>query len=305
MTKQIILIAGPTASGKSKLAISLAKKLGGEIINADSMQVYKEFEILTSRPNKKDLKKINHHLYGIKSVKENFSVGDWIKLLKKKIIYCEKKNLIPIIVGGTGLYFNAIIKGLSRIPDINKKIRHSVRGLHQKIGAEKFYKKLIKLDPSAKDRILVSDTQRVLRAYEVKLSTKKSIFEWAKNTRSDFLNYEIKKIFIDIPKPHLLENITNRTEKMFKKKCVVEVQKFLKLNISKSLSANKIIGVNEIDNYLKGLSSLSSTKEQISVKTRQYAKRQKTWSRGHMNNWNKLYSKDFSVLLKKTLKVVS
>ena len=124
MSKKIILIAGPTASGKSKLAISLAKKINGEIINADSMQVYKEFNILTSRPSKKDLKKIKHHLYGMISVKKSFSVGNWIKLIKKKVKYCQRKKIIPIIVGGTGLYFKAITRGISQIPEVKKKMSH-------------------------------------------------------------------------------------------------------------------------------------------------------------------------------------
>ena len=121
MSKKIILLAGPTASGKSKLAINLAKKLNGEIINADSMQIYKEFSILSSRPNKAEAKKIKHHLYGIVSAKRYFSAGDWLKEVKKKVNLCRKKKKIPIIVGGTGLYFNTITKGISNIPDIDIK----------------------------------------------------------------------------------------------------------------------------------------------------------------------------------------
>ena len=123
MSKKIILIAGPTASGKSNLAILLAKKINGEIINADSMQIYKEFSILSSRPSKSDLKKVKHHMYGFLSVKKHFSVGSWLKLVKSRINLCVKKNKIPIIVGGTGLYFNGITKGISSIPEIKNKTR--------------------------------------------------------------------------------------------------------------------------------------------------------------------------------------
>jgi len=305
LSKKIILLAGPTASGKSKLAIHLAKKLNGEIINADSMQIYKEFSILSSRPNKLEIKKAKHHLFGMVSVKKYFSAGDWLKETKKKINLCFKKKKTPIIVGGTGLYFNTITKGISKIPDIDLKTRTQVRSQFKKLGYKKFYEKLLEIDPKAKGKILPTDSQRTQRAYEVKLKTKKSLFDWIANTKSDFLNYNLKKIFLDIPRQELLQKISKRTEMMFKENCVSEVKKFNSLKLNKSLSANKLIGVQEINQYLKNFISLDECKELINIKTRQYAKRQNTWARGHMKNWNKLYSKNFSILLKKTLKVVS
>ena len=305
MSKKIILLAGPTASGKSKLAIHLAKKLNGEIINADSMQIYKEFSILSSRPNKLEIKKAKHHLFGMVSVKKYFSAGDWLKETKKKINLCFKKKKTPIIVGGTGLYFNIITKGISKIPDIDLKTRTQVRNQFKKLGYKKFYEKLLEIDPKAKGKILPTDSQRTQRAYEVKLKTKKSLFDWIANTKSEFLNYNLKKIFLDIPRQELLQKISKRTEMMFKENCISEVKKFNSLKLNKSLSANKLIGVQEINQYLKDNISLDECKELINIKTRQYAKRQNTWARGHMKNWNKLYSKNFSILLKKTLKVVS
>ena len=305
MSKKIILLAGPTASGKSKLAIHLAKKLKGEIINADSMQIYKEFSILSSRPNKSETKKIKHHLYGVVSAKRYFSAGDWLKEVKKKVDLCCKKKKTPIIVGGTGLYFNTITKGISKIPDIDIKTRNKVRFLFKKLGPKKFYNKLLKLDSKVKNRIFPEDSQRVQRAYEVKLKTKKSLFDWFSNTKSDFSNFDLKKIFIDIPRSDLLPKIVKRTEQMFKENCLDEVKRFNKLNLNKNLSANKLIGVQEINQFIKKSISLEECKELINIKTRQYAKRQNTWARGHMKNWNKLYSKNFSILLKKTLKVTS
>jgi tRNA dimethylallyltransferase len=305
LPKKIILLAGPTASGKSKLAEHLAKKLNGEVINADSMQIYKEFSILSSRPNKVEIKRVKHHLYGIVSVKRYFSAGDWLKEAKKKIRLCLKKKKIPIIVGGTGLYFNTITKGISKIPDIDSKTRTKVRNLFKKLGFKKFYEKLLKLDPKVKGKILPTDTQRTQRAYEVKLKTKKSLFDWIANTKSDFLDFNLKKIFIDIPRAELLQKISKRTDQMFKQNCIVEVKKFNLQKINSNLSANKLIGVQEISQYLNGAISLDECKELINIKTRQYAKRQNTWARGHMKNWIKLYSKNFSILLKKTLKAVS
>ena len=305
MPKKIILIAGPTASGKSRLAIEIAKKIKGEIINADSMQVYKEFSVLSSRPTKIDLKKVKHHLYGFQSVKENFSTGTWLKLVKKQIDQCLKNKKIPIIVGGTGLYFEAIIKGMSKIPNIDFIERDKIRVLQKKLGQNNFYTKLLKLDPLVKNKIASSDTQRSIRAYEVKKFTKKSIFEWNKLTNSEFKQFQIFKIFIDTPREKLLKNISNRVEQMFKNDCVKEVKLFLALSIDTSLSANKIIGVKEVRDYLSGVLNLQQTKELINIKTRQYAKRQVTWARGHMSDWNKQYSNTFSYLFKKILKVVS
>ena len=305
MPKKIILLAGPTASGKSKLAIHLAKKLNGEIINADSMQIYKEFSILSSRPSKFEMKKIKHHIYGTISVKKHFSAGDWFKEAKKKIDVCIQKRKIPIIVGGTGLYFNTITKGITKIPDIDFKTRSKVRNLYKILGFKKFYEKLLELDPKVKNKILPTDSQRVQRAFEVKLKTKKSIFDWIVKTKPEFLDFNLKKIFIDIPRNELLEKISKRTELMFKQNCISEVKKFNRLKINKNLSANKLIGVQDINQYLKGTISLEECRELINIKTRQYAKRQNTWARGHMKNWIKLYSKNFSNLLKKTLKVIS
>ncbi len=305
MEKKIILLAGPTASGKSKLAVHLAKKLNGEIINADSMQMYKEFSILSSRPDKKEIKKIKHHLYGIISVKKYFSAGEWLRLAKNKINQCIKKKRTPIVVGGTGLYFNAITKGISKIPNIDIKTRKKVRNLFKRLGYKKFYDELIDIDPKVKNKILPTDAHRTQRAYEVMLKTKKSLFDWMLNTKSEFGNFKVKAVYLNVPREDLLKKISLRTNLMFKRKCVEEVKKFNLLKLDKSLSANKLIGVQEINRYLKGSISLEQCKELINIKTRQYAKRQNTWSRGHMKKWNNLYSKDFSRLLKKTLKVVS
>jgi tRNA dimethylallyltransferase len=305
LPKKIILIAGATASGKSKLAIEIAKKIKGEIINADSMQVYKEFSVLSSRPSKIDLKKAKHYLYGFQSVKKHFSTGAWLKLVKKQINQCLKNKKIPILVGGTGLYFQAITKGMSKIPNTNFKVRDKIRELQKKIGQKKFYETLLELDPLVENKIEPFDSQRSIRAYEVKKFTKRSIFEWNRLTKSEFKKFQIFKIFIDVPREKLLKNISNRADQMFRNDCVKEVKYFLNLNIDPSLSANKIIGVKEIKDFLYGTLSLIQVKEIINIKTRQYAKRQVTWARGHMSDWNKLYSNSFSSLLKKILKATS
>jgi len=298
-------LAGPTASGKSKLAIELAKKYNGEIINADSMQVYKEFFILTSRPPKNDTKTIKHHLYGCNSVKKIFSTGHWLEMVEKKIKSKFKQNKTPIIVGGSGLYFKALTDGLVKIPDIPKKLRKETRLLQQTVGQRNFFDLLIKLDPICKSFISPNDSQRSMRAYEVKKFTGKSLYSFIKNTKSKFEKRIFTKLFIKAPKDWLHNKIDKRVESMFKLGAVDEVKNFIKLKVNKDLSPNKIIGIKEIKDYLNKKITLTKAKEQIKVKTRQYAKRQFTWARGHMRTWKMIYSANFNDLLKKAINKIS
>ncbi len=299
LKSKIFLIYGPTASGKSKFAIKLAKKIKGEIINADSMQVYKELKILSARPLKKDYKKIKHHLYGFQSAKKNFSTGDWLKLVNKKILNLKKRKKIPILVGGTGLYFKALINGLVSIPNIPIKFRRKIRRLHKKLGPKKFFSNLIKMDPLAIDYIKPSDTQRCIRAYEVKLFTKKSMYEWFKNTKSNYEQKDFYKIYIDFPRDELIKRIGLRSQEMIKKGAISEVKKFISLKVRNDKSANKAIGISEVKEYLKKKIDIDEVIEKISIKTRQYAKRQSTWGRGNMQNWNKIDPTSLNKFLKK------
>jgi len=299
LKSKIILIYGPTASGKSEFAIKLAKKIDGEIINADSMQVYKELKILTARPNKKDYQKIKHHLYGFLSVKKNFSTGEWLKLVNKKILQCKKRKKTPILVGGTGLYFKALTDGLVNLPKIPLSFRKKIRHLHAEIGQKNFFLKLVKLDPQSKNLLNLSDTQRIIRAYEIKSFTKKSMFEWFKSTKPIYLKNDFYKIYIDFPRTELLERIKLRVYEMIKTGAVQEVKKFNKLRVQKSKSAYKAIGVNELREYLNKKIEIDEVIEKISIKTRQYAKRQRTWGRGNMLDWNKVTPKSINKFLKK------
>ena len=299
LKSKIILIYGPTASGKSDFAIQLAKKIKGEIVNADSMQVYKELKILSSRPLPKNYKNIKHHLYGFQNVKKNFSSGNWLKLVNKKILDIRKRKKIPILVGGTGLYFKAITEGLVNIPNIPIRIRSKIRFLHKKLGVKKFFSKLVKLDPVSKNFVKPTDTQRVIRAYEVKLFTKRSIYDWFKNTRSNYENDDFFKIYIDFPRTELIRRISDRTADMIKKGAISEVKKFIRLKVPRTKTASKAIGITEIRDYLNKKIEISEVIEKISIKTRQYAKRQSTWGRGNMMDWNKIKSEDLNKFLKK------
>ncbi len=305
LKSKIILIAGPTASGKSNFAINLAKKINGEIINADSMQVYKQLKILTARPKKKDLTKIKHHLYGFFDVRKKFSTGEWLKLLLKKIEHIRKRKKVPIIVGGTGLYFKALTDGLVKIPNIPIKLRNKIRLMQKKMGQKRFYNKLLKIDPLIKNKIDKNDIQRSIRAYEIKYKTKKSIIDWFKKTKIFFPPNEFIKLYIDYPRQDLIKRINSRVNIMFQEGAIREVQRFGKLGVKKENSSNKVIGIKEITNFLSKQCTLEQAKELIAIKTRQYAKRQTTWSRGHMQSWQKINTKNLSLVLKKVKIIAS
>ena len=285
---KIILISGPTASGKSNLALKIAKKINGEIINADSMQVYKSLKILTARPTKKDQNNIKHHLYGVVNLDKNFSVGQWLKGAIKNIKAIRKRRKIPILVGGTGLYFQSLINGLVEIPEIPIKFRNQVRLIQKKQGQEKFYKRLLEIDPTTKDKFESNDTQRSIRAYEIKLFTKVSMYEWLKKTKPKFKKNEFLKLYINFKRKNLIERISQRSTLMIKQGAVSEVKRFLNLKIKKNQSVNKVIGIDELTQFLNKKITLDQARELISIKTRQYAKRQATWARTRMASWKKI-----------------
>ena len=301
--QKIILIAGPTGSGKSEIALRLAKKINGEIINADSMQVYKEIKILSARPE--NYFNITHYLYGSISIRNNFSAGEWLKKaqLNVKIITNKKKQ--PIFVGGTGLYFKLLTEGISNIPKIPDLIRIKARKLNTKLGNDKFYSLLIKLDPLVQNKIKKNDTHRLIRAYEVMTFTKKSLFNWQKKNTNYFSNYKFIKIYINPKNIFLLKLLRLRLKKMFEQGAVDEVKKFIKLKIDPNLPANKILGIEEINKYLGKKISLEQSFEETFIRTRRYVKRQRTWFRGHMKDWTSIFHSNFEILTKKIINLVT
>jgi len=290
MDKQskIILISGPTASGKSNFAIKIARKINGEIINADSMQVYKQLKILTARPNKIEQKKIKHHMYGVIDLNKKFSTGQWLNTAIKKIKEIKKRKKIPILVGGTGLYFQSLIDGLVKIPEIPVKFRNKIRLIQKNEGQKKFYKNLLKIDPMAKGKFDQNDTQRTIRAFEVKSFTNISMYELLNKTKSEFKDREFLKLYIDFKREDLIKRISLRTIKMIEEGAIKEVKKFIKSKIKKDLSVNRVIGIDELTQHLNEKINLDQAQELISIKTRQYAKRQATWARSRMTSWEKI-----------------
>ena len=301
--QKIILIAGPTGSGKSEIALRLAKKINGEIINTDSMQVYKEIKILSARPE--SYFNISHYLYGNISVKSNFSAGEWLKKVKLNLKKILNKKKQPIFVGGTGLYFKLLTEGISNIPKIPDSVRTKARKLNAKLGNDKFYSLLIKLDPLTENKIKKNDTHRLIRAYEVVTFTKKSLIDWQKKNKNYFSNYQFVKIYINPENNFLQKSLRLRLKKMFELGAIDEVKKFLKLKINLSLPANKILGIEEIKKYLDKKITLEQAFEETFIRTRRYVKRQRTWFRGHMKEWTSIFNPNFDILTKKILNLVT
>jgi len=289
--KKIILLFGPTASGKSRLALDIAREYNGEIVNADSMQLYKEVKILSARPNDKS---ITHHLYGFLSVKKNFSTGSWYKLAAKKIKEINKKGKIALIVGGTGLYFKALTNGLSEIPEIPKANMNS-----------KLDKNYILKNPKIFKGILTSDKQRVQRAFSVYKHTGKPLWLWQKKNKKIFKTKEFIKIFLHPAKPEIEKRIKKRFDEMLQKGAIQEAENFKKIRVNSVNSSNFIIGIKEISEFLSKKISLDELKDKVLIRTRQYAKRQLTWQRGQMKDWKGFSDTNYLDLRKKILSYLS
>jgi tRNA dimethylallyltransferase len=263
------------------------------------MQVYKKLKILTARPNLKDKKGIKHHLYGLIDLDKKFSTGDWLKKVIKKIKEIKKRKKIPILVGGTGLYFQSLINGLVEIPETPIKFRNKIRAIHKKEGQKKFYKKLLQIDPKVKLKFDPNDSQRSIRAFEIKSFTNVSMYDWLDKTTPVFKENEFLKLYINVERQELVKRINERVLIMVKKGAIREVQKFISLKIKKDQTVNKVIGIDELTQYLKNKINLEQAIELISIKTRQYAKRQATWARTRMTTWDKISLNKIDAFVKK------
>lgn len=283
-----ILISGPTASGKSNLALDIAKKCNGVIINADSMQVYNDLSIITAKPTVYQMSLVPHFLYGFIDSRIRFSVGDWLKSIESLLIFLNKMKIVPIIVGGTGLYFAGLFGEVSTIPQINQETRLKWQKIQDNDGLEYIYRFLQKNDPLAANSINVNDKARIIRASEVFDQTGKSIREWQKNTGEILVKGDnIKKIYVCPSKEKIHNNISTRIESMLESNEFFDEIKILKeKNIPLSYPSMKAIGVREVIEYLEGNNSLEELKIKINNQTKRYAKRQITWAKKKMNDWD-------------------
>jgi len=277
---QIYFVLGPTASGKSKFALSLAKKLNGEIINADSMQIYKELSILTARPTIHDQKKINHHLYGFVKGDIRFNVQKWCEEASTKINYLVDKNITPILVGGTGLYIESLINGIVSIPFIPEKVKQESEKMILKIGKENFFNLVKEHDVDAMKNISPNDIQRIRRIWEVNFFTKKKFSDWKQNKNKKLINLGDYKILLFLPeRKENYKRVDHRTHLMIEDGAIDEVENLLKLNYNNTLPIMKAHGVPEIQSYLNNEVSIEECISKIKQVTRNYVKRQHTWWR--------------------------
>ncbi|MBA8900828.1 tRNA (adenosine(37)-N6)-dimethylallyltransferase MiaA [Phyllobacterium sp. T1293] len=288
--RQTILIAGPTASGKSALALRLAKEVDGWIVNADSMQVYDVLDVLTARPGPDDLREAPHFLYGHVAPSVAYSTGRWFADVEH-FLKTEAAGDRPLIfVGGTGLYFRALLGGLSAMPDIPDTIRAYWREQDAKAGAAQLHAVLEEKDPQAAAILRPTDSQRIVRALEVIDASGRSIVDWQKETGTPLIDaVSARKIVIDPDRAWLGERIAMRFQAMIEKGAVEEVEALLALGLSTDLPAMRAIGVSEITQMLDGAISPARAAELSTIATRQYAKRQMTWFRNQLgDDWERI-----------------
>lgn len=275
--KEIIILCGPTASGKSYLGHALAKAYGGEIINIDSMQVYKEILIITASPPESYKSEVPYHLYNFLSITEDFSVVKYLKLAAEKINQVTASGKLPILIGGTGLYINSLVFGYNNIPDISDDLRQQVRKLHNEIGNIELHNRLTKLDPLASSKINQSDTQRLIRAYEVVLQTGKSIFSFQTLPKEQILSeFNFKIIFLNPERKFLYKICDERLANIFKYGAIDEIA-LMKKQFNPDYLNLKAVGIKEILAYLENKLTLGEALNLAQTRTRRYAKRQITW----------------------------
>ena len=277
MSKAII-ICGPTASGKTDFAHKLALKNNGEIINADSMQLYKQLPIITASPDQKLKDQLLYHLYNFQDIDQELSAAKYVDMASKVIQTISLKGKLPIIVGGSGMYINMLANGYSVIPEIDEEIRRYARLLHKDLGAELFFERLKKLDPKIIKNLNILDTQRAIRAYEVIKQTGKSILDFQKEKNFETLpDFEFRIIFLLPERNFLYETCNKRLKILFDSGGIDEVKLAYKNFGDIQTTGMKALGVKEIILHIKSSISLDKAIELASVKTRQYAKRQTTW----------------------------
>lgn len=287
--KRAILIAGPTASGKSALAIALAKHLNGAVVNADSMQLYHDLRLVSARPSEAEEAEVPHHLYGVLPSSEAFSTGAWLRRMARELQGIWNSGRLPVLVGGTGLYFKALTEGFAELPEIPLRIRDAARKIADEGGVEELKAALTAAgDLEAANGL--NDPQRLARALEVIRATGKPLRQWQIEQQSEpLLNPAVcRRIVLAPPRPWLHQRIGQRAALMVSEEGISEVKGLLAKNLSPKLPAMRAIGVKEIKGYLDGGYDVEKTTELLTVATRQYAKRQETWFRNQMADWQRI-----------------
>jgi len=285
-TVRAVLIAGPTASGKSALALEVAGSVGGVIVNADSMQVYRDLRVITARPTADDEARAPHKLYGFVDAAENYSVGRWYRDVEDALKEIGKQGRVPILVGGTGLYFKALTSGLAAVPPIPADIRAGVRGRLQHEGAPALHAELMRLDPATAQRVTANDRSRISRALEVVLATGRALSDWHREGLPPLIDpARAVKVFITCERKELVRRIEARFDTMMKSTAFDEVRRLAERKLDPALPAMKAHGVPWLIRHLNGEISREDAIAGAVMDTRRYAKRQLTWFRNQMKDW--------------------
>lgn len=281
--KSAVLIAGPTASGKSALALELAARADGVVINADSMQVYRDLRIITARPTDDEMSRAPHRLYGHIGAEEIYSAGRWLREAEVEIAEARMAGKAAIVIGGTGLYFSALLKGLSAVPEVSAEVRQQIRDLGDTKENKALHGLLIARDPRTAAEIRVSDRQRILRALEVVEATGRGLAEWREEPGVPVLNSgDYQAIFLETDREALGTRIDARFDKMLAEGTLDEVKALAARNLDPKMPAMKAHGVPWLIKYLNGEMPLEEAAAQGKRDTRQYAKRQETWFRNQL-----------------------
>ncbi len=286
-----ILIAGPTASGKSALAMRLARERGGAVINADSMQVYAELEILSARPSAEEMSGIPHRLYGHVAMAEGYSVGRFVREAERVLKDVEAEGLVPIFVGGTGLYLKALLEGLSPIPAIPPAIREHWRAEADRIGAAKLHRKLADVDPDTAARLAPTDPQRIVRALEVMEATGRPLSAWQQEPGTPLLRAEDAERLVVMPdRSDLHARSDARFDQMMARGALEEARLIADLDLDPALPGMRALGLRPLMAHLNGQMALDAAIEEGKAETRRYIKRQATWINGNMKSWRLVFS---------------
>ena len=280
-TPPVVIVTGPTASGKSGLALLLAEAIDGVVINADSIQVYRELEILTARPGPDALGRAPHRLYGMLPGAERCSAGRWSKLALDEIAACHAAGKAPLVVGGTGLYLRALETGLAKMPDIPDEVRTAARARHRELGGAAFHSALAARDPAMAARLEPGDSQRLIRAWEVLKATGRSLAAWQSGVggTSEPAPYRFLRIICLPPREALYAACDARFLGMLDRGALEEVRALMELGLDPALPVMKALGVRELARHLAGEASLDDAVVRAQQATRNYAKRQMTWLR--------------------------
>ena len=297
-----ILIAGATASGKSALALRIAQAFGGTVINADSMQVYRDLRVITARPTPAETAQVPHVLYGHVDAAENYSVGRWCRDAALAITKVERAGRLPILVGGTGLYFTALTRGLASVPPIPADIRSAVRGRLTSEGVAALHADLTRRDPATAGRLMVGDRARVTRALEVVLATGRSLTDWHRDGMPAAIDAACAvRIFLNVERADLYRRINERFDVMLSSGALDEVRALAARHLDPMLPAMKAHGVPWLIRHLRGEISLEEAAEGGKRDTRRYTKRQGTWFRNQLPDWTWVAAEEAQKLIREFL----